>query len=845
MRTLSLDGTWDLIERSLAEDVRAFGVAAIAKPSLQARVPGDVNDDLIQAGRVPEPLTGINFHEFEWVKRRSWWYRRSFRVPADWPAGDALELRIDGLDVCADIWLNGTHLGVQRSAFYPFVCDVSKEIVRDDNNVLIVRVTTGAERVPDKNDWPLLQAVPTEGSRGYPERGNHKRVFLRKPAYVWGWDWTPNLPTCGITGHVELRSLATTEILDVSLVATLDGTSAYVRATVELDHRTLTDTARGTVALELSDEAGRSFRAEAADTLIRSGVNYIKLTLHIPDAKLWWPNGSGPQHRYTVRTQWMIGEKAVDHPSFKWGLRTVELDTSPGRFAFVINGAPIFMKGGNWIPCDSLYGRIAPEKVTRLVEEAAEANFNILRIWGGGRFELDAFYDACDRCGILVWHDFMSACAPLPAEEEWFTREFMAEAEYQIRRLRNRACMALWSGNNEVGGCYYWFKDFSEHRDPAWPLYFKRLPELVERLSPHIPYWPTSPYGGVNGVGSPTEGDDHHWVVMRPDKQFWSTPEYWDGKEIPIFNSEYGYGGPCSIESTRQYLGTNQPDLFSETVRQHTNTFYDIPRVNWSIEQHYRDTDQLPLQDFILLGGLCQGLNLGYSLESLRANEQSMGGIFWMYDDAWGENGWTIIDYYLRRKVSYYNVKRCLASRRLVLRRGGQAFGGAADEVLLIALNDTAEPVECSAQLGYVSYDGTVRELRLVNATIPARSKTVVGRVTVPDEARLQLGTIVAIPKSDGFEPATWRHCRFRQAGIPKAELKIEGTRTDGADLLVTVKSASFAHAVHFDLPGDVRLSDHYFDLLPDERREVRIYGAGGQASLQLVASALGSETAE
>jgi beta-mannosidase len=190
---------------------------------------------------------------------------------------------------------------------------------------------------------------------------------------------------------------------------------------------------------------------------------------------------------------------------------------------------------------------------------------------------------------------------------------------------------------------------------------------------------------------------------MRPDKQFWSTPEYWDGKEIPIFNSEYGYGGPCSIETTRQYLGSDQPDLFNETGRQHTNTFYDIPRVNWSIQQHYRETDKLSLKDYILLGGLCQGLNLGYSLESLRANEQSMGGIFWMYDDSWGENGWTIIDYYLRRKVSYYNVKRCLAPRRLVLRRGGQAFGGTADEVLLIALNDAAESVECSAQLGYAS----------------------------------------------------------------------------------------------------------------------------------------------
>jgi beta-mannosidase len=222
-----------------------------------------------------------------------------------------------------------------------------------------------------------------------------------------------------------------------------------------------------------------------------------------------------------------------------------------------------------------------------------------------------------------------------------------------------------------------------------------------------------------------------------------------------------------------------------------------------------------------------------------------MGGIFWMYDDSWGENGWTIIDYYLRRKVSYYNVRRCLAPRRLVLRRGGQAFGGAADEVLLIALNDTAEAADCAVQLGYVSYDGTVRELSAVNATVPARGKTVVGRSKMPDEARLQLGTLVAIPDGGGFEPVSWRHCRFRQAGIQKADLKIESTRTDGDDLLVTVSSAAFAHAVHFDLPGDVRMSDQYFDLLPGERREVRIHGGGGHDVLQLTVSALGSEPAE
>jgi len=258
--------------------------------------------------------------------------------------------------------------------------------------------------------------------------------------------------------------------------------------------------------------------------------------------------------------------------------------------------------------------------------------------------------------------------------------------------------------------------------------------------------------------------------------------------------------------------------------REHTNTFYDIARVNFSIQEHYSDTENLSLDQYILFGGLCQGLNLGYSLESLRANDQTMGAIFWMYNDTWGENGWTIIDYYCRRKISFYGVRRALAARKLVLRRGGQAFGGSPDDVLLIALNDRPETCTDTVAFGYLSYDGSVRVLREIKICLPSRGKQVVATCPVPSAAELRGGTIVAIPQTADLEPVSWRHCRYREANVPLAKVRmVEFGPLDG-DMMVTVETDNFAHAVHLTVPGFCRVSDQYFDLLPGERRTITVY---------------------
>jgi beta-mannosidase len=825
MHTLLHFTHWELLERPLEMGPEAAAALTEAPADYAASVPGDVSDALVTAGAAPEPLVGLNFRPLaERVKDRSWWYRTRFTVSADQASAAEALLELNGLDVHADIWLNGDYLGHHPSAFLPFQRDVKAVVRTERDNVLLVRLTTGAERVREHADFPLLDAVPTEEGRGYPDRGLRERIFLRKPAYVWGWDWSPHLPSCGITGPCSLRFAGVNAIANVFLRADLDGDDAQVAATVELTRHTLIETAWGRLVLRLTDESGTVHEVEARDVLVGSGTTIVPLTLTIPSPRLWWPNGSGEQHRYQVEAILETEDGTVCAEPFRWGLRTVTMENRPGLCRFLVNGQPIFIQGGNWIPCDHLHGRITPQRLEHLVAEAAEAHFNCLRIWGGGRYELDAFYEACDRHGILLWHDFMSACAPLPGDDSAFADLFCRESEYQVRRLHNRACLLLWCGNNEVGGCYEWFPGFKNHRDPAWPLYFERLPRLVHAHASHIPYWPTSPYGGGKTVGDLTVGDDHHWVVMRPEEIYWSRPEYWDGTAISIFNSEYGYGGPCSRTSTEAYLGTSSPDLFGETGREHTNSFYNIPRVNFSIKEHYCDPEGLSLDDYILYGGLCQGLNLGYSLESMRANRQTWGGLFWMYNDAWGENGWTIIDYYLRRKVSYYNVRRCLAPQRLVLRRGGEGFGGNAGEVLLLALNASPEPLCGEVRVGYLSYDGPENDLQTVSLEVAPRTNAIVAVLPEPAADQLRRGTVVAIPAADGaLEPVAWRHTTVRAAALPATTVRITGMREEADLIAVTVKADGFAHAVSLNLGDDARPSDHYFDLLPGESRTVTV----------------------
>ncbi|HEY3289007.1 MAG TPA: beta-mannosidase, partial [Anaerolineae bacterium] len=501
-------------------------------------VPGDIHQGLMGAGRIQDPLLGLNSFDCAWTEERAWWFRKRFATDPAWLRSDAVELELNGLDAEASIYLNGAHLGDHRSAFYPFVADIKKLVSPDAENTLLVRLTSGVDAVHVKPEQLAALGVPvgTEAGNGRPERGDPRRVFVRKPQYSFGWDWSPRVATTAIGGDVTIRAWNAAYIRDVLVRPERSGNGyndISLAVTVTVDAWHYFSTANGSLTVTVIDEKGARVTATHAG-LLRSGLNHITCMLPLETPRLWWPNGMGDQHLYTVQVSLdakgsredATVERAI-WPAFKYGLRFVELDTGDEdevRFAFVVNGKRIFSKGADWIPVDTLYARAGAERYERLVDEAKQANFNMLRVWGGGLYEPEAFYAVCDRAGILLWHDFMFACAPYPDHEPWFREEVRREAEYQTKRLRNHACMAVWSGSNENNwGFDEWWHD---QTNAGAYLYNHLLPAVVHENSPDIPYWNGSPYGGVH-PNSADVGDRHHWFdcMMNPVMEKRITPE--------------------------------------------------------------------------------------------------------------------------------------------------------------------------------------------------------------------------------------------------------------------------------------------------------------------------------
>ena len=814
-REIILNGTWELRDEPLGGEPAetAARLQALRQGWIASPVPGDIHQGLVAAGRIEEPLLGLNSEDCRWTEDRAWWYRKTFDAPSGWKTADRVEIALDGLDANAELFLNGLHIGAHRNAFRPFVADV-KPGLRPTGNVLLIRLSAGLETVCEADlDAPDGVRAPTEASKGRRAgRGDERRIMVRKPQYGFGWDWSPRIATTAIGGDVRLRLLKTACIRDVHIVPVRDDRGAGVRlkATVTVDRLHFWKTADGVVTLSVTDPRGRRHATEWRG-LLRSGRNHIDLELPLRQPQLWWPNGYGEHPLYRVNAAVRVGRERAAFPAFHTGLRFLELDTGPGTFALRVNGVKIFCKGANWIPPDALYARTKPAQYRKLVREARAANFNMLRVWGGGRYEHDAFYEACDRNGILVWQDFMYACAPYPDHQESFRLEAEREADHQTRRLRHHPCLALWCGNNEnVWG----FKDWWDERTRrgAW-IYHDLLPEVVRRHCREIPYWNGSPYGGVDTPNSETVGNRHHWhdCMMHAEMHKRITPEEYDRCRA-LFVSEYGYIGAPVRKTIETYLDGAPFDRGGKVWQHHNNTF-EKNTVEAGIRKHYRDPEGLTLDDYLLYAGLCQGLMYGYSLESFRARADCHGCLFWMFNDCWGEVGWSIIDYYLRRKPAYDFVRRALAPVRLILRAEG-------DRIRVVVANDTRDDVTLTLDCGYLPFDGSGATLGRCRVVAAAAARTDVVRLPrgKHDPAA---GLWVARPVgASDVRPGIFRAMDFRRLQVEPAKLSVQ---VIGDDIL-EVRAQTYAHAVHLMLPGDAVPEDDYVDLLPGETRRIKVH---------------------
>lgn len=826
MQQQSLNKCWQLHEAPLAFTKDHMGeIRQYSDEWMECDLPADVRMPLIKNGIIKDPVKSDYCLESEWIEKRSWWFVKHFDLSnVSLEDNDIIELFIERLDTKSDIFLNGTYLGSHNDVHIPFIKNV-QDLLLPASNELIIRVTTGLEDVTDQDLSEIDWAVCTEYDNGGKYRGDRRRAFVRRPAYTVGWDWAPRVVTCGITGDVIIKGYKSLAIRDVSVVTCSIDNPAVLDFTINIENLDIIGSCECDLHINIKSDDKLSASTVIKRVLLTSGINYVQATVEISDPKLWWPNGYGEQPLYSIDIQAEYDGGVENWPVFLYGIRTVQLDTLPiddhnRHFTFVVNNVPVFAKGGDWIPNDSIYARVTDEKIDILLSEAKEANFNCLRIWGGGLYERDHFYEICDKAGFLLWHDFMFACSTYPDHQEWFRNITFKEMDYQTRRLRNHPCICLFCGTNEN----HWL--FNKIDTPKWNIditynhqYGLYVPnviakEVMNKNCPTIPYWNSSPYGGKL-PNDDSVGDVHRWrdafMSSKMDERINLTS--YDNIHSK-FVSEYGYIGPCCLESMREYLDLKADEPIVRSGRpweMHLNVF-EKETVYAGIEKHYLDrAEQLSIEDYILYGGMVHKNVLEYSLESIRFKDFCSGGIFWMYNDTWGEVGWTIIDYYLRRKPGFYGVKRALAHKKAIIREQN-------GNIIVQGCNDGPESLTFTAEYGYVSFDGTIRDSKKGSFTIAPHARTYLLEEVLPDRD-YRKGSIVFIPDLPAMEPVMLIKFENRNLIYDKTPVQIMDQQTSNGKTALTIFSKAYAHGVY--IQGNYQCSDNFFDLIPGQVKTV------------------------
>ncbi|HZO99760.1 MAG TPA: glycoside hydrolase family 2 TIM barrel-domain containing protein [Terriglobia bacterium] len=647
---ISLDGKWrlyyfpqDKFQISQPDQLKSQGVSWI-----EATVPGNVELDLSRKGELPEDLFfAENLRKLKPYELYEWWYQREFPSPGG-IAGRRVELRFHGVDCFATYWLNGTELGVTSDALIEQSFDVTGKLKTAGPNVLTVRLKS-----------PIIEAAHRRYDPAYTVNAgptNQEAIWVRKPAHSYGWDIMPRAVSAGLWRPVELIIHSPNEITDMYFTTFLLDTG---RATLSVSYELSTDLALlSRLRLKVEGRCGDSTFSRVHQVEFTAG----RFQIEVKNPRLWWPRGYGIPSLYHVTTQLLDGDKVLASRRDTVGIRKVELirteTTSiekPGQFLFKVNGVPILIKGSNWVPADAFHSRDAGryEKILALF---IDLGCNFLRSWGGNVYEDHAFFDICDRNGIMVWQDFAMACAIYPQTPE-FLEVMRQEAVAVVRKLRNHPSLALWSGDNEVDQTYYF-----SGLDPAHNKITREvLPQVVFQCDPYRPYLPSSPYISPEVIAT-------RQLKLMPEDHLWGPRDYFKSpfytQHTAHFVSEIGYHGCPGLSSIKRFVDAQHlwpwPNN-AQWVFHSTDMTGNPYRINLMANQVKELFGTVPdnIEDFILGSQVSQAEAKKFFVEMTRLKKwHSTGVIWWNVMDGWPQFSDAIVDYYFNKKLAYYYIRR-------------------------------------------------------------------------------------------------------------------------------------------------------------------------------------------
>ena len=637
----------NVIEQSLNQGWTLTGDTLSIK--MQVDVPSVVQQSLYENGVIPHPYLGTVENQLLWISDHVWDYALRFDVDEGLLEKEFVELVFEGLDTYADISLNGYELISTDNQFREWKVDV-KRYLKEKDNLLEVHFT-GYDSVMTDLYEQVLPVLP------------EKYAVSRKAPYQHGWDWAPKYKNVGIWKPVKLMGWNEVRLEDAYAVTGI-ADSVHAMLTLHLDVENATNG-----EYEVIVSTGSTILANRSLSLSK-GRHHKVFPVFIQDPQLWWPNEMGEQPLYDFEVVLKKGNTVLDSKKFKSGIRTFEMVDEPdsiGRaFYFKVNGVPMYAKGANYVPEEMIETWINADNTLKLLQMAKNAHFNMLRVWGGGIYPSDDFFNICDSLGILVWQDFMYAGSMYPFDET-FLENARIEAEEQVRRLASHPSLALWCGGNEISEGYYnwgWQQSlgWSEEDDQAikegYNQLFKYiLPWSVEIYDGSRPYWPSSPSKGWGRPESLTEGDVHYWGV------WWGEQPYEMYREkVGRFNSEYGYQSYPDYSTLQKIAQGKALSKDAKVIAAHQKHPRGTRQIDDFIKRYFPNVKPKDFEEYVHLSQLSQAYGMEIAIEAHRtAKPYNMGTLYWQLNDAWPVTSWSSIDYYGNPKVFYERLKTLYA----------------------------------------------------------------------------------------------------------------------------------------------------------------------------------------
>ncbi|MGQ7869757.1 beta-mannosidase [Sunxiuqinia sp. sy24] len=790
---------------------------------LPATVPGSVHTDLLANGKIEDPFYRLNERDMQWIDKLDWDYRTSFMVEKPLLKRDRVALDFKGLDTFADVFVNDQKVIATDNMFREYLVDIKPYLKEGENTLLITFRSPIKEGIKkyDANGFVVMVSDNDLATLGEVEEGKKVSAYCRKAPYHFGWDWGPRLVPSGIWRPVHLKAWDESRIENLQVVQhEVQDELATFSAIIEVESETEKP---ATYRIEVNGQ-------KAGSTVInlKKGLHTYSLDFDIENPKLWWTNGLGEQPLYTITANLSVNERTTQKED-RIGIRTLELvrekDDDGTSFYFKLNGVPVFMKGANYIPNDVFVSRVSDEQYRKVVNTTKNSNMNMLRVWGGGIYENDIFYDLCDEAGILVWQDFMFACSMYPGDEA-FLNNVKEEAIDNIKRLRNHPSIAMWCGNNEILVAWLgwgWKRNEEaknqENADKMWKAYedifHKILPDAVESYDPSRSYWASSPSSGTGIKADLVNGDEHYWGVWWGKEPFQTYATH-----MARFMSEYGFQSFPEFKSVKQYALPEDYDIVSEVMNSHQRSSIGNKTIEYYMLLDYDQPKDF--ESFLYVNHVLQAEGIKFALEGhRRAMPFCMGSLYWQINDCWPVASWSSTDYYQRWKALQYYVKKGFEPVLVSPYIDGNFL-----KVGIV--NDELREINAQLNLRMVNFDGEVAWEKSVLADVPANSSASYFDVNRYDFLRGKdsYQQVLVAEVLEGGKVIAKNVFYFRpvkEMKLPTPELNYEIASSEGG-YRITIKTDQLAKNLFMTI-GDEEgfFSDNYFDLLPGETAEITL----------------------